>query len=82
MHNAARLRVLKAREDHVATVLEDAKKRLADIIKDRATYKKLINTLMTQGLLQVCVETGIEFVLNHSNLNIVLNVLNYIVVGN
>jgi hypothetical protein len=54
MHNAARLRVLKAREDHVGTVLDEAKKRLAEIIKDRDVYKKLINTLMSQGLLQVC----------------------------
>jgi len=60
MHNAARLRVLKAREDHVATVLEEAKKRLADVVKDRAAYKKLISTLMAQGLLQVCLARRIS----------------------
>jgi len=53
MLNAARLRVLKAREDHVASVLEDAKRRLAEITKDRAQYKVLIENLVVQGLLQL-----------------------------
>jgi len=53
LHNAARLRVLKEREDHVASVLEDAKRRLAEIVKDRALYKGLVQNLMTQGLLQL-----------------------------
>jgi len=53
MLNAARLKVLKAREDHVATVLEEAKRRLADIIKDSGKYKRLLHALITQGLLQL-----------------------------
>jgi len=53
MHNAARLRVLKEREDHVNTVLEEAKRRLADKIRDPAIYKKIIHHLITQGLLQL-----------------------------
>jgi len=53
MLNAARLKVLKAREDHVATVLEEGKRRLGDIIKDSAKYKRILHNLIAQGLLQL-----------------------------
>jgi len=53
MLNAARLRVLKAREDHVGTVLDEAKKRLVDITKDQGVYKNLLQQLICQGLLQL-----------------------------
>jgi len=53
MLNAARLRVLKAREDHVASLLEEAKRRLGDIVKDDNRYKKLLEVLMSQALLQI-----------------------------
>jgi len=53
MLNAARLRVLKAREDHVGTVLDESKRRLAELTKDPAVYKKLLNCLIRQGLLQL-----------------------------
>jgi len=53
MLNAARLKVLKSREDHVSTVLEEGKRRLGEIIKDSGKYKRLLNALMTQGLLQL-----------------------------
>jgi V-type H+-transporting ATPase subunit E len=53
MLNAARLKVLKSREDHVGTVLDEAKRRLADIIKDSSKYKRLLHALITQGLLQL-----------------------------
>ena len=53
MLNAARLRVLKSREDHVASLLEDAKRRLNEITKDDTAYKQLLATLSLQGLFQV-----------------------------
>lgn len=53
MLNAARLKVLKAREDHVGNVLEEAKRRLGDITKDAGRYKRLLHALITQGLLQL-----------------------------
>jgi len=53
MLNAARLRVLKAREDHVGSLLEDAKRQLVEITKDPNTYKQLVSSLTTQGLLQL-----------------------------
>jgi len=53
MLNAARLRVLKSREDHVGNILDEGKRRLGEITKDRNIYKRLINSLITQGLLQL-----------------------------
>jgi len=53
MLNAARLKALKAREDHVGTVLEEAKRRLGDITRDPSKYKRLLHALITQGLLQL-----------------------------
>jgi hypothetical protein len=53
MLNAARLRQLKAREDHVTTVLDEGRRRMAEITKNRDSYQKLLNSLIVQGLLQV-----------------------------
>jgi len=53
MLNAARLRVLKAREDHVGTVLDEAKKKLGEITKDPAVYQNLLQQLIAQGLMQL-----------------------------
>lgn len=53
MLNAARLKVLKAREDHVGNVLEESKRRLGEITKDSGKYKRLLHSLITQGLLQL-----------------------------
>lgn len=50
--NAARLQVLKARDNVLKESYEDAEKKLADVSsKDRATYSKLIRTLVLQGLI-------------------------------
>ena len=48
MLNNARLKVLKARDDHVAHVLEDAKKQLATIANDRSKYPAIIEKLIAQ----------------------------------
>jgi V-type H+-transporting ATPase subunit E len=53
MRNAARLRVLKDREDHVNSVFDEAKSRLKTLTQDREQYKKLICALIAQGLLQL-----------------------------
>lgn len=53
MLNQARLRALKVREDHVRDVLDEARKRLGEVTKDRAKYTHLIEKLMVQGLLQL-----------------------------
>ncbi|XP_070534423.1 V-type proton ATPase subunit E-like isoform X2 [Ptychodera flava] len=51
--NQARLRVLKAREDHVESLLEEARMRLGTVTKDTIKYSKLLEGLITQGLFQL-----------------------------
>ncbi|KAM7299394.1 V-type proton ATPase subunit E [Ixodes scapularis] len=53
MLNQARLKVLKAGEDHIATVLEEAKRRLGDITRDQARYQALLQSMVLQALLQL-----------------------------
>lgn len=54
MLNQARLKVLKVREDHVRNVLDEARKRLAEVPKDTKLYSELLTTLIVQALFQVC----------------------------
>jgi len=53
MLNQARLKVLKARDDHVSTVLENAKKQLVTISQDQGRYPQLLEGLIGQGLCQL-----------------------------
>lgn len=53
MLNQARLKVLKVREDHVKTVLDEARLRLGEVTKDQAKYSDVVRTLIVQGLFQV-----------------------------
>lgn len=50
MQNQARLKVLKAREDHIRTVLEEAKQKLIGITKDPNQYQAVMSKLICQGL--------------------------------
>merc|ERR1712045_1003756 len=51
--NQARLKVLKARDDHVSTVLDDGKQQLASITKDKQKYSQLLQGLIAQGVCQL-----------------------------
>lgn len=53
MLNQARLKVLKVREDHVASVLEECRRRLGEITRDPSRYGAILSALITQGLLQL-----------------------------
>lgn len=53
MLNQARLKVLKVREDHVRNVLDEARKRLAEVPKNSSHYSELLITLIVQALFQV-----------------------------
>lgn len=53
MLNQARLKVLKSRDDHVQTVLDEGKKKLANISHDQGKYPKIIEGLIAQGLCQL-----------------------------
>ncbi|XP_078529759.1 V-type proton ATPase subunit E 1 [Lissotriton helveticus] len=51
--NQARLKVLKARDDLISDLLNEAKQRLAKIVKDGARYQSLMDGLVMQGLYQL-----------------------------
>ncbi|CAK1593931.1 unnamed protein product [Parnassius mnemosyne] len=53
MLNQARLKVLKVREDHVRNVLDEARKRLAEVPKNTQLYNELLVTLIVQALFQL-----------------------------
>lgn len=53
MLNQARLKVLKVREDHVRSVLDEARKRLGQVTKDQTKYSDVLEMLILQGLYQV-----------------------------
>ena len=46
--NQARLKVLKARDEHVGNVLSESKRQLAIVAQDQAKYSKLIQGLIAQ----------------------------------
>ena len=48
MLNQARLKVLKAREDHIQTVLTEAKQSLVSIARDQQKYPKILEGLIAQ----------------------------------
>lgn len=56
MLNQARLKVLKVREDHVRNVLDEARKRLGEVINNTAKYSEILTTLTLQGTYQVSVQ--------------------------
>lgn len=49
MMNQARLKVLKARDDMITDLLNEARRRLAEISKDPAKYSSLLEGLVLQG---------------------------------
>ncbi|KQK73736.1 V-type proton ATPase subunit E 1 isoform X1 [Amazona aestiva] len=51
--NQARLKVLKARDDLIADLLNEAKQRLAKVVKDTARYQTLLDGLVLQGFYQL-----------------------------
>jgi len=59
MLNQARLKSLKVRDDHVMTVLEEAKGRLSTIVQDKDKYGSILQSLLTQGLCQLLETTAI-----------------------
>jgi len=53
MLNQARLKVLKHRDDHVASVLEEAKQHLSGVVRDKAKYTEILQQLLTQAMCQL-----------------------------
>jgi len=54
--NQARLKILKAREDHMKLLLEEAIGRLATISKDKVRYQAMLQGLVSQGLFKLLEE--------------------------
>lgn len=53
MLNQARLKVLKVREDHVRSVLEESRKRLGAVTRDQGRYAQILESLVLQALYQL-----------------------------
>lgn len=53
MLNQARLRVLKARGEHIRNLLDDARKSLLEVTKDEIKYKELVTRLIEQALYRI-----------------------------
>ncbi|KAK2158791.1 hypothetical protein LSH36_164g10004 [Paralvinella palmiformis] len=51
--NQARLRVLKSREDHITSILNEARARLSMLTKNPADYRRLLQGLLEQSLFQL-----------------------------
>lgn len=45
--------MLKVREDHVRSVLEEARRRLGEVTKDSTKYSEVLLALITQALFQI-----------------------------
>ncbi|XP_075998149.1 V-type proton ATPase subunit E 1-like [Genypterus blacodes] len=57
--NKARLRVLKSRDDMIMDLLNEARQRLADTVRDPARYSVLLEGLVLQGFYQLLEPTVI-----------------------
>ncbi|KAL5010246.1 hypothetical protein ScPMuIL_012551 [Solemya velum] len=67
--NQARLHALKAREDHLSSIMEEARKRLIQIKKDRNRYKVVLERLIAQGVFQL-LETSVTVRCRQDDLDI------------
>lgn len=45
--------MLKVREDHVRSVLDEARRRLGEVTKDPVKYSEILVSLIVQGLFQI-----------------------------
>lgn len=45
--------MLKVREDHVSSVLDEARRRLGEVTKEQAKYQEVLLKLMVQCLFQI-----------------------------
>lgn len=53
MLNQARLKQLKAREEHIRGVLDEAKQKLIAMTQDQNRYQQILEKLIAQGLFQL-----------------------------
>ncbi|XP_074655418.1 V-type proton ATPase subunit E-like [Tubulanus polymorphus] len=72
--NQARLKILKAREEHIQNVIEDARCRLVHIANDKNKYKAVLLGLISQGLCKLG-EDEVSVQCRQEDLNIVRDCL-------
>jgi V-type H+-transporting ATPase subunit E len=51
--NSARLSILKAKDDHIKTILDEAKMKIGEVTKDVPRYQQLLKEMITQCLYQL-----------------------------
>jgi len=51
--NQARLKVLRARDDHIQTILEESRRRLGDVTQDQKRYNGLMRNVILEGLMNL-----------------------------
>ena len=51
--NQARLRILKAQDEHIQNLLDETAKRLKKVAPERKHYQDMLEALLTQALYQV-----------------------------
>jgi len=51
--NQSRLKVLKAQDEHVTGILDEAREKLGEVKKDKAKYALVLEGLLTQCMLQL-----------------------------
>ena len=47
---------MKHRDDHVSSVLEEAKQQLAGVVRDKKRYTEILQQLLTQAMCQVSLQ--------------------------
>lgn len=70
MKNDGRLKVLKARDQHLKQVLSETTQSLREIVGDRGRYEQLVESLITQGLFQL-LETSVIVRCRQADLDLV-----------
>lgn len=75
MLNQARLRILKARGEHIRNLLDDARHSLLDVAKDQTRYKDLLAKLVEQALYRI-MEKDVVVKCRQEDLPLVKEVLN------
>lgn len=51
--NQARLQLLKSQDDHIQKIMDEARSRLGEVVKDKKRYKQVLEGLLVQCLFQI-----------------------------
>lgn len=71
--NQSRLKTLKAQDDHIKGILDEAVKQLGKVTQDKAQYGQVLKGLITQGLFQL-LEPTVSIRCRQQDLDLVKNI--------